>query len=766
MKMKVFCVVILAACAAAVPGCGSSRAGGVLAPENARTILVAVDRSRSMYLNDPVGLMSESLQAMIALAPPGSNFGVVAYGEQAEELAPPAPLQTRKDRERIAQAASSLTLKGKTDFDVPFKTGSEMFSEARAPEGSSLILVTDGQHNRGDTGAILDRATAFTENKWEINALAVTPSRHISFLKRITDVAGGETFRISDAQESLAATLQLAADADRMFAFLGDYSALTVLPGTVNILLVALKDTPLAGFVSLDPAGEADGNTQISRESLSVYAYPAELGMQVPFDIVNIWAPPEGLYEVIAQGDAIQSHLLCNLPVRLSFMEGSLKELYDKAEIVKVSVEVDTDNPDLYEIIRASGAVEISAEPGGPGNKLKKVLEFTEVTENGSSSLVFTGDLPLFAGGLQPVEFRLTVTLAINCAADGVWLGKKHATVKVTPGGSLLTADPMEIDFGPHWSDEEALIQDFEVSSIFPGLVAVTITEIPPHCQVEPTEFDVSDELRQKVTVALDPAKVTEFGSREFELLLANTIRSTENEGKELPVPVKVSMYKIEMPEEFAIPAHPGKEFTRVVPVTVTPPLNFECEIAPLAAETGGELEAKVVRNEKGEIALAFSVPLSTIDGVYEGELKMTPEIEGLSARVIKVSLSVSGTPQIFSEPEKLTLKADKSGWIEETVTLWAEHFEDLTFGVNLKDIESETADMLISGEYDAEFVPLDGWDGNKIKPGEKRKAKLRFYISTDLQSGSYAGEVELWVVYRTDNKITAKLPVRIELTR
>ncbi len=836
MNMKIFSLLIVAASAAAITGCGSSRAAGV--QDGARTILVAVDRSKSMYLNDPAGLGPESLQAMIALAPPGANFGVVAYGEEAQELAPITSLHTRRDRAMVAQAAAKLELKGKTDFDVAFKAGSRLFDQTNAPDGSSLILLTDGQHNHGDTGVIFDTARSFTESNWKINALAVTPSRRISFIEKVAEAGGGQAYRIDNAQQSLDASLQLAADAKRMFAFLSEYAPeqnvllfythVTILPGTENLLLVALKKTPDAGFLSMNPLSELDGCVQITRDSEPVYAYPTNAGGQVPFDIVNVLSPAPGVYEIITQGTASSSYVLCNLPVSVSFVEDTPKELYEVGEAVRVTVEVSTDNQEIYELMKASGTVEISAVPKGAGNTLTKVLnlaqpaqegttepaedeeptepaegeeptepaedeeptepaedeeptepaedeEPTEPAEseepaepagNGKFTLVFEGNLPLFAGGSEAVEFALTATFAVRCADDGVWLRRERAVTRVTPGGSALAAEPSELDFGHHWSHEEAISREFDVGAIYPGKVAVKVTEVPEGFQVEPPQFVVTDKPRQKVTVTLDPAKVIDFGDRELTLLLTNTILDADTESKVLPVVLRSGVYKIEIPERMEAAAHPGKKFKQPVPVTVTPLLKFTYELSTLSSATGS-LEAKVVQDgEEGEVSLAFDVPLNTDDGTYKGELKMTPEIEGLIPQTIKVSLSVSGAPQVFVEPKELKFQTNKGGWVEETVTVWAEHYEDVDFGVTIKDIESKAADMLISGQFDAEFVPLDGWDGKKLQPAQKRKAKLRFFVSTDLQSGSYAGEAEIWIGYRGDKKTTVTLPVSIELSR
>lgn len=757
---------LLAAALLVAEGCGSSQVAGTTASGDAKVILVAVDRSRSMYLNDPERLGSESLQAMIALAPPGSNFGVVAYSERAEELAPVTSLRSKEDRQKVAEAVSMLTLKGKTDFDIAFKTGKELLSRNAALKGSSLILLTDGQHNSGDdTDFILDTARSFDANSWRINALAVTRSRRLSFLDRITDEAGGEAYRITDARGSLDASMRLAADADRMFAFLGDCTAVTVLPGTQNLLLVALKGTPDAGFVGMNPVIEANGAKQITKGSETVYAYPPSVEVDAPFDITNVQSPPHGIYEIVTQGDALQSYVLCNLPASFSFKEGTLKELYDEAEAVRVVIEVRSENTELHEMIRASGAVEVSAEPKGPGNRVKKVLECSEVKEGELSTLLFTGDINLFAGGAEAVEFVLTVTFAIRCAQEGVWLRKERASVKVTPGGSVLSVAPMNMDFGQHWADEEAITRELEVTSVYPGVVSVKLAGLPADFHVDTTEFDVSDKLREKIVLTLDPSKTKEFGAREFNLLLENTIVENDSRGEDFPVAVTCGVYKIEMPEEVSAPAHPGKEFPYPVPIKVTPSLNFEYELGALESATA-QLEARVIKNLDGTISLAFKVPFDAPDGVYRGELMMTPEIEGLSSRTLAVLLSVSGTPQVIMEPRKLLIQADKSGWVEEEVTFWVEHYEDLEFGAVVGDMESKAADMLISGQYDAQFIPAEGWDGKKLEPGKKYKAKLRFYVSTDLQSGDYTGEVEVWVIYREGKKVPFKLPVTVELSR
>jgi len=765
MRVKVSNYLIAAAVIFVVIGCGSSRIGGVFSPESSKTLLVAVDRSKSMYLNDPDRLGPESMQAMLAMAAPGANFGVMAYSEKAEEVVPLVSLITKEDRKKISEIISKLTLKGKTDFEVAFQSGGNLFGKKTAPEGSSLVLLTDGQHNSGEVDTILAAARGFEERKWKINALAVTPSRRLALLNKVTGETGGKSYRVVNAREGIDASLQIAADAEKMFAFLGDYRTLAVLPGTQNMLVIAMKQSADTGFVSMLPLAQESGGQAVTRNDPNIYAYPEQPGTGSPFDIVNIMEPVAGLYEITNQGAAECSYILCNLPVSVYFVEGSLKDVYDKGELVKVTVAVDTANTELYEMIKASGTVQILAEPKGPGSRMEKVLELTELEANGSTSLIFSGDLPLFSGGSEPVEFKLTATFALNCAHDGVWLQKKRASIKVAPGGSVITAMPSEIDFGHHWSDEEQIQNQFEVSSLYDGLVSISLSELPDIFTATPVTFEASGELKQEVVVQLDPSKATEFGAGEYALVLGNTFVDTGDKGPDVQVAIKAGIYKLDAPEEIKLMAHPGKEISEVIQVGSDPLLKFNYEIGKLSSDVL-EIEAGVALKEDGSSAISIAVPFDTQDGIYEGELTATPEIEGLAPRKIKIILSVSGTPQISFTPEELSFSTDKSGWVEETVTIQVEHYEETQLKTQMKNIEAQAANVLISGLYDAEFVPLDEWDGNKVQPGNKYKAKIRYYIASDLQSGSYTGEVEFTVTYRGDNKITAKLPVSVELSR
>jgi hypothetical protein len=765
MKVQILPVVALAVLLAVAPSCRSSGGAASALSGKGRTILVAVDRSKSMYLNDPSGLGPHSLQAMIAMAAPGTKMGMVAYSERADEVAPITPLLSRKDRLEVARAASGITLEGMTDFRVPFEEGTDMLSRTGAPEGSALILVTDGQHNRGESRPILDVAREFGSKKWEIDALAVTPSRCLSLLDDVTREAGGRAYRIGTAQDSLDASLQLAARADRMFAFLGKASAVTVLPGTENLLLVALKGAPDAGFESVNMRVGGPAGTRFARESESVYAYPSKPVDGVPYDIMNIWDPPAGLYEIVTSGTARRTHILSNLPVEMSFPEDKMKEIYPKDELVAVTVRVTVQNGELYEAIKASGGMMVSVEPRGPGSSCKKALELSEVEQDGDSALVFTGELALLAGGSEPVEFVLTATLSINCAEDGAWLRRERTSIKAEPGGSVLTVTPMEVDFGPHWSDEETVVRECEVGSLYADLVAVSVTEVPTGFSAEPAEFDVSSGLAVKVSLALDPSQVAGFGPAESKLLLVNKVRDTGAGGIAQPVMLRSAVYGVELPEEVKIPAHPGKEFTEVVPLKVTPPLKFRCELGSVSTETG-KLDVRVLQNLDGTLSLACPVPLDTPDGIYKGVLRLIPELEGLSERTVSVSVSVSGTPQVFIEPSELSVKADKTGWVEQPVAIWTEHYEDLEFGVDLVDMKSPGGQAFISGQYDSEFLPGENWDGKSLKPAQRYSAKLRFYVSSDLRPGSYSGEASFWVKYREGKKVTVKLPVTIEVSR
>ncbi|MBK7217604.1 MAG: VWA domain-containing protein [Candidatus Promineofilum sp.] len=114
------------------------------------SVVLIIDSSGSMTLNDPQGLRLEAAKAFIDAAQPGDEIGVVDFADDARLLAPVTLIQSAANRNTLKSAVDQVRASGSTNINAGLNVGFAALSVATSTAGRAAILLTDGAHNIGD----------------------------------------------------------------------------------------------------------------------------------------------------------------------------------------------------------------------------------------------------------------------------------------------------------------------------------------------------------------------------------------------------------------------------------------------------------------------------------------------------------------------------------------------------------------------------------------------------------------------------------------
>ena len=126
------------------------------APDRAGTerlpvaVQVVLDRSGSMA-GERLEAARRALLALVDRLGPGDTLGVVAFDDAVQVVLPAAPLGDHKERARRAIAA--IGPGGMTNLSAGLLRGLQEARRAAGPAGATLLLLSDGHANAGETGA-------------------------------------------------------------------------------------------------------------------------------------------------------------------------------------------------------------------------------------------------------------------------------------------------------------------------------------------------------------------------------------------------------------------------------------------------------------------------------------------------------------------------------------------------------------------------------------------------------------------------------------
>lgn len=109
---------------------------------------VVLDRSGSMR-GAPLDGAKAALIDVVDRLDPRDSFGVVAFDDQALVVVPAAPLA---DKAGVKRAIAAIRAGGMTDLAAGYLRGLMEARRAASATGTTLVLISDGHANNGETG--------------------------------------------------------------------------------------------------------------------------------------------------------------------------------------------------------------------------------------------------------------------------------------------------------------------------------------------------------------------------------------------------------------------------------------------------------------------------------------------------------------------------------------------------------------------------------------------------------------------------------------
>lgn len=125
-----------------------------LAQQDARaeqTLVVVLDRSGSMA-GEPLDASMRALTTLVGRLDPRDRFGLVVFDDHADVLVPTAALRSL-GVDSVRAAIARITPGGCTDLSAGYVLGLSEASRAMSEGGATVLLISDGHANSGETSA-------------------------------------------------------------------------------------------------------------------------------------------------------------------------------------------------------------------------------------------------------------------------------------------------------------------------------------------------------------------------------------------------------------------------------------------------------------------------------------------------------------------------------------------------------------------------------------------------------------------------------------
>jgi Ca-activated chloride channel homolog len=114
-----------------------------------QTLVVVLDRSGSMS-GEPLEAARRALTTLIGRLDPRDRFGLVVFDDHADVVVPTAPLESL-GIERVKNAIARIHSGGCTDLSAGYLLGLSEAGRAMGEAGATVILISDGHANAGET---------------------------------------------------------------------------------------------------------------------------------------------------------------------------------------------------------------------------------------------------------------------------------------------------------------------------------------------------------------------------------------------------------------------------------------------------------------------------------------------------------------------------------------------------------------------------------------------------------------------------------------
>ncbi|MCA8926307.1 MAG: VWA domain-containing protein [Planctomycetes bacterium] len=682
-----------------------------------RSFVILLDASSSMRQHDPERNAEAAAALALSLLGSHDNVAILAYAEEVEVLVPLGAVGDARSRAAIAARAQDLPRDGVTDFVGGLRRARELLGAAKAPPGSTILVLTDGipygqrrrfraesRRPRVTSGSVEDEAAAVLAGGWQIYAVALGGEATTPFLARLVGGTGGSVASVPDAAQLPAAFTQVAIEALGYLESERDQPSVQVPPDTRRLAFLRPGSTPFA-------APTRDG------QPLSEFlASPP--GSTVAVALVE--DPPVGDYAAIGS-DSVPPIALLETANALRFLPDMPPTNLPGDAEVPVGIELIGQSSELQvSAVRAvllAGADEapagwVSLEPR-PHPRYQGVLPPPSSEAEQAYRVVVEVDL---VAGERVFTLRRSRSLSVGASSGPVDLG---------PPPLAITAE-VERPQRVAWEGES--LDALEVRLVGDPQRAATL-----RCAGEARLIEADQRLRWSLP----------FPERSGPVVLRGA--SEDGATWEHTVAVEVVRHTLrDAPIRF--PPRPAGLETSVEPDLGAGELALTLSIGSLSGP-GGELTPRL---EGGRLILPQ--PADAAPGIYRGLLEV--HAPGLRPRRVRVEAKVlPGVP----EPRPLTLRGG-FGWQDATTEVAWPSAEPVSVSLVPGALEGEGLDARIDPGLDVRLKPLDGWDGASLGAAPRRLA-YQVFVSADLPPGTYVGAVQ---VEGPDRTVT--IPVRVEV--
>jgi Ca-activated chloride channel family protein len=118
-----------------------------------QTLVVVLDRSGSMR-GEPLEASRRALTTLIGRLDPRDRFGLVVFDDRADVVVPAASLESL-GADKVREAIANIRSGGCTDLSAGYLLGLSEASRAMGDGGATVLLISDGHANGGETSPVV-----------------------------------------------------------------------------------------------------------------------------------------------------------------------------------------------------------------------------------------------------------------------------------------------------------------------------------------------------------------------------------------------------------------------------------------------------------------------------------------------------------------------------------------------------------------------------------------------------------------------------------
>lgn len=154
-------------------------------------LVLVLDRSGSMLIDNRIGLAKIGARLVVDNAPIGQLLGVVSFATDATVDFPVQPLLSQSVRAAARSAIDGLVAFGSTNVTDGLNAAlQQILATPRFPD-ELIVLLADGDHNQGDDPIVAGTVQALIDEGIAVNTIAIGTDITTPLLEDIAEMTGG-----------------------------------------------------------------------------------------------------------------------------------------------------------------------------------------------------------------------------------------------------------------------------------------------------------------------------------------------------------------------------------------------------------------------------------------------------------------------------------------------------------------------------------------------------------------------------------------------